>query len=289
MDYNKRIDGRDFDELRPMEAKAGIIKKADGSAYFKMGNTIAYAAVYGPREMFPKFMQNPKKGVLRCNYNMMPFSGAGERVRPGPSRRSKEISAVTDKALGAVVDLTDSPNAVVDVYIELSQTDAGSRCCGINAAAIALADAGIPMRDIVSAVAVGYAGNKIVMDLNYEEEHLPDYVEGLSNKDVADIPIAIVPSTGEISLLQMDGILDKDTLIEALNKSKAALLKINEIQREALREKFSSSLTDNDVDSENGYYNSADNGNGTSVSQNNAQDNKQEHNIVNNDECMDKD
>lgn len=264
MDYNKRIDGRDFDELRPIEAKAGVIKKADGSAYFRMGNTVAYAAVYGPREMFPKFMQDPKKGVLRCNYNMMPFSGAGDRVKPGPSRRSKEISAVTDKALGAVVDLTDSPNAVVDVYIELPQTDAGSRCCGINAAAIALADAGIPMKDIVAAVAVGHAGNKVVVDLNYEEEHLPDYVEGLSSKDVADIPVAIVPSTGEISLLQMDGIVDKATLIEALNKAKAALVKVSEIQRQALREKFASSLSDNGDNLDNGEdYDDVDSGNGS--------------------------
>jgi exosome complex component RRP41 len=251
MDYNKRIDGRDFDELRPMEAKAGVIKKADGSAYFRMGNTVAYAAVYGPREMFPKFMQNPKKGVLRCNYNMMPFSGAGERVRPGPSRRSKEISAVTEKALSAVVDLSDSPNAVVDVYIEFPQTDAGSRCCGINAAAIALADAGIPMKDIVAAVAVGHAGNRVVVDLNYEEEHLPDYVEGLDNKDVADIPVAIVPSTGEISLLQMDGIVDKETLIKALHKAKAALVQVNEVQRNALREKFAAHA--DEENGENGY------------------------------------
>jgi len=245
MDYNKRIDGRDFDELRPMEAKAGIIKKAEGSGFFKMGNTVAYAAVYGPREMFPKFKQDPKRGVLRCNYNMMPFSGAGERVRPGPSRRSKEISAVTDKALSAVVDLYDSPNAVVDVYIELTQTDAGSRCCGINAAAIALADAGIPMKDIVAAVAIGNAGNKIVVDLNYEEEHLPEFLEGLDNKDVADIPVAIIPSTGEITLLQMDGVVDKETVIAASNKAKTAVLKINEVQRSALREKFAIQASEN--------------------------------------------
>ncbi|HEY9701085.1 MAG TPA: hypothetical protein V6C58_01470 [Allocoleopsis sp.] len=241
MDYNKRLDGRDFDELRPMEAKAGVIKNADGSAYFKMGNTIAYAAVYGPREMFPKFMQDPKKGVLRCNYNMMPFSGAGDRVKPGPSRRSKEISAVTDKALGAVVDLSEYPNAVVDVFIELPQTDAGSRCCGINAAAIALADAGIIMKDLVAAVAVGHAGNKLVVDLNYEEEHLPHYLEGLSSKDVADIPVAIIPSTGEISLLQMDGIVDKETLIKGLHKAKDAAMKVSELQKAALRDKFGSS------------------------------------------------
>ncbi len=243
MDYNKRLDGRGFDELRPIEAKAGVIKKADGSAYFKMGNTVAYAAVYGPREMFPKFKQDPKRGVLRCNYNMMPFSGAGERVRPGPNRRSKEISAVTEKALVSAVDLNDFPNAVVDVYIELPQTDAGSRCCGINAAAIALADAGIAMKDMISAVAVGYAGNKVLLDLTYEEEHLPEFLEGLDNKHVADIPVAMVPSTGEISLLQMDGIVEKEVLMEALEKSKVAIKKIAEIQKNALKEKFAKQIS----------------------------------------------
>jgi exosome complex component RRP41 len=238
MVYNKRIDGRAFNELRPTEAKAGVIKNADGSAYFRMGKTVAYAAVYGPREMFPKFKQDPKKGVLRCNYNMMPFSGSGERVRPGPSRRSKEISLVTEEALSKVLDLNDFPNAVVDVYIELPQTDAGSRCCGINAAAIALADAGIAMKDIVAAVAVGQADDRVIVDLNYEEEHLPEFMT-VESHDVADIPVAIIPSTGEITLLQMDGIISKEKFIEALNMAKDAITTVSEIQRNALKEKYS--------------------------------------------------
>jgi exosome complex component RRP41 len=246
MVYNKRIDGRGFEELRPIEAKAGIIKKADGSGYFRMGNTVAYAAVYGPRELYPKFMQNPKKGILRCNYNMLPFSGAGERVRPGPSRRSKEISFVTEKALSSVIDLNDYPNAVVDVFIELPQTDAGSRCCGINAASIALADAGISMKDLVAAVAVGQADNRVIVDLNYEEEHLPDYVEHVDSKHVADIPVAMVPSTDEITLLQMDGIVSKNALIEALSKAKDAIKKVHEAQKNALKEKFAIAANGND-------------------------------------------
>ncbi|MGV8150674.1 MAG: exosome complex exonuclease Rrp41 [Candidatus Woesearchaeota archaeon] len=240
MVYNKRIDGRGFDELRPIEAKAGVIKNADGSAYFRMGKTVAYAAVYGPREMFPKFMQDPKKGVLRCNYNMMPFSGAGDRVRPGPNRRSKEISMVTEKALLPVVDLNDYPNAVVDVFIELPQTDAGSRCCGINAAAIALADAGIPMRDIIAAVAVGQADGRVIVDLNYEEEHLGEFIE-VESKEVADIPVAMIPSTEEITLLQMDGLIEKEKLMEAILKAKDAIQKISQIQKNALKEKYAGS------------------------------------------------
>ncbi|MBU1199615.1 MAG: exosome complex exonuclease Rrp41 [Nanoarchaeota archaeon] len=228
--FTKRPDGRKFDETRKIEAKAGVIKKADGSAYFKIGKTTAYAAVYGPRELHPRHMQDPKTGILRCNYNMMPFSSE-ERVRPGPSRRSKEISMVTEKALGPVMDLKDYPNAVVDVFIELTETDAGSRCAGICAAAIALADAGVTMKDMVSAISIGVIDNNIVMDLDGEEEHIEDVF-------VADIPIAMVPSTGEITLLQMDGRMTKENLLEGIKMVKPVLKNIAEIQRKALKDKY---------------------------------------------------
>jgi len=228
--YKKREDGRAFDETRPITAKAGVIKKADGSAFFKIGNTAAYAALYGPRELNPKHMQDPKKGVLRCNYNMMPFSGS-DRIKPGPSRRSKEISMVTEKALLPVLNLEDYPNAVVDVFIELPETDAGSRCAGICAAAIALADAGITMRDMVAAVSTGVIDHQVCVDLNGDEEHIHDV-------DVADIPVAMVPSTGEVTLLQMDGKVTKEELLRGIEIVAPVLKRITDIQRQALKDKF---------------------------------------------------
>ncbi|MGM5481154.1 MAG: exosome complex exonuclease Rrp41 [Nanobdellota archaeon] len=231
MGYDKRFDGRKFTETRPIEAHAGVIKNANGSALFKIGDTWAYAAVYGPREMYPRFLQDPKRGVLRVNYNMMPFSGMGDRVRPGPNRRAKEISMVSEKALLSVIDLEKFPNAAVDVYIELPQTDAGSRCAGICAASIALADAGIVMKDMVSAVAVGTVGDTPVVDLDYTEEN-PDEFEAV------DIPVAMVPSTGEVTLLQMDGVITNENLKKALDLSRDACMNIAEKQREALVEKY---------------------------------------------------
>jgi exosome complex component RRP41 len=228
--YTKRESGRGFNETRPIEAKAGVIKKADGSAYFRIGKTTAYAAVYGPRECHPKHMQDPKTGILRCNYNMMPFS-TEDRVRPGPSRRSKEISMVTEKALLPVVNLTDYANAVVDVYIELTETDAGSRCAGICAASIALADAGITMKDMVAAVSCGVVDHQVAVDLDGPEEHLHDL-------DVADIPIAMVPSTEEITLLQMDGKVSQEELLQAIENVKPALKRIADIQRKALKDRY---------------------------------------------------
>ncbi|MBU0471253.1 MAG: exosome complex exonuclease Rrp41, partial [Nanoarchaeota archaeon] len=163
-------------------------------------------------------------------YNMMPFSGSGDRVRPGPSRRSKEISMVTQKALLPVVDLEGFSNAVVDVFIELPQTDAGSRCAGICAASMALADAGIIMKDMVAAVSCGKVSDQVLVDLNYEEE---SHEEG-----AVDIPIAMVPSTEQITLLQLDGLITKDELKKAIQMVKPVLKKIAEIQRKALKEKY---------------------------------------------------
>ncbi len=231
MAYKERLNGRKFDEMRPIEAKVGVVKRADGSAMFKIGNTWAYAAVYGPRNLHPKFLQDPQKGILRCSYNMMPFSSSGERVRPGGSRRSKEISLVTEKALLPVLNLDEYPNSVVDVFIELPQTEAGSRCAGICAASMALADAGLEMKDLVCAVSVGKVADKLLVDLDYSEESYPDV-------PVADVPIAIMPNSGKVTLLQMDGEIKKDELMKLLEMGKKAIASIYEIQKNALKEKY---------------------------------------------------
>ena len=239
MAYTKRFDGRAIDETRPITAKVGIIPRANGSAMFQIGATTAIAAVYGPREMHPKFMQNPKGGVLRCHYSMMPFSGHGDRVKPGQNRRAKEISRVIENSLRPVVDLTQFPNAVVDVFIELPQTDAGTRCAGITAAAMALADAGIDMKDLVAAVAIGFVDDRVVADLNYNEENYNDYSDNPDkDRPVADIPIAMLPTTGEVSLLQMDGKVRREALKDALQLGITVCRKINDVQRKALKAKY---------------------------------------------------
>jgi len=229
MTYDKRFDGRKIDELRPMSAKVGIIPRADGSAMFQIGKTVALCAVYGPRDLHPKFMQNPETGILRVNYNMMPFSGHGERVRPGGGRRSKEISMVIENALLPVLDLKEYPNTVVDIFVELPQTDAGTRCAAITAAAMALADAGLEMKDMVCAVAAGRCEDKIIVDLNYLED---------SHEDGADVPVAVLPNSGKVTLLQMDGEVTREQIKEIIAKAKEACKKIYEVQKAALKAKF---------------------------------------------------
>ncbi len=224
----ERPDGRKLDELRPIKAKVGIISNADGSAMYQSGDTIAIAAVYGPRKMHPQHQQNPAKGTLRCTYNMNSFSVA-ERIKPGPSRRSMEISKITEWALEPVLMLDKFPNTVIDVYINIIQADAGTRCAGINAAAMALAHAGIPMKDMVSSVSVGKLNKTLVVDLNKEEE---DFKEGEGS---TDIPISMTHS-GEITHLQLDGNIKKEQLKQAIEMAKKACEQIYEIQKKALKE-----------------------------------------------------
>ncbi|HIH11564.1 TPA: exosome complex exonuclease Rrp41 [Candidatus Woesearchaeota archaeon] len=240
MVYRKRLDGRKIDELRPVEAKVGVVSNADGSASFRIGKTWAIAAVYGPREIFPRFLQNPKRGILRCHYSMMPFSGSGERIRPGSNRRAQEISLVIQKSLEPVVDLSAFPNAVVDIFVELPQTDAGTRCAAISAASMALAVAGIPMKDLVSSVAVGKVDDKVVVDLDYMEEHIEEFNPESAAASVADIPVAMIHNTKEVTLLQMDGKVSKEDLIYALELAKKGIEQVYATQVKALKAYFPS-------------------------------------------------
>jgi len=228
MPYTKRPDKRKMDELRPIKAEVGIIPNADGSAMFAFGDTVAIAAVYGPKQMHQQHMQDPEQTVLRCNYNMLPFS-VTERARPGPNRRSKEIGMVTSNALAKVIDLKKFPSTVIDIEIMILQANASTRCAGINAAAMALAHAGIVMKEMVSSVSIGKIDDKIVVDITKEEE---DYDKG---EGATDIPFAITSNSEKISLLQLDGKMPTKRLMEAVEAAKIACKKINEYQARALK------------------------------------------------------
>jgi exosome complex component RRP41 len=226
----KRKDGRKNDELRsPIQAKVGIVPNADGSAMFQIGKTIAIAAVYGPKKMHPQHSQNPEKGTLRCTYNMNSFS-VEDRIRPGPSRRSTEISKITEWAIEPVLMIEGYPNQVIDVHINIIQADAGTRCAGINAAAMALAHAGIPMKDLVSSVSVGKMDKTIVLDLDkYEDSEFED------GEGSTDIPMTFTHG-GEITHIQLDGKISPKQLKEAIEMAKKAAEEIYEIQKKALKE-----------------------------------------------------
>jgi exosome complex component RRP41 len=223
----KRIDGRRADELRPLAITAGALRQADGSAFVEWGANKVMAAVYGPREVHPRHLQQNNKAIVQCRYNMAAFS-VDERKRPGLDRRSQEISKVIAEAFESVIFVEEFPRTSIDVYIEVLQANAGTRCAGIVAASVALADAGIPMVDLVPAVAVGKVADSIVLDLKKEED----------NFGSADLPMALVPQSGRLVLLQMEGHMTREELNKALDLGVSGCRQIYQTMREALKERY---------------------------------------------------
>lgn len=217
-----RLDGRKIDQIRDIKIEIGILNRADGSCYLEFGNNKIMAAVYGPREVHPRHQQKATKAIVRYKYNMASFS-VEDRKRPGPDRRSIEVSKVSREAFEKEIFTELYPKSAIDIFIEILQADAGTRTAAINAASLALADAGIPMRGLISSCAVGKVDDTLILDLNKDED----------NYGQADMPIAM-STDGKITLLQMDGHLTQEEFKKGLEMAQQGCREIYELQRKAL-------------------------------------------------------
>ena len=222
-----RADGRAYNELRPIKIEAGVLERADGSAYVEVGGNKILASVYGPKESYLRRFLRPDTGVIKVRYNMAPFS-VDSRKRPGPDRRSNEISKITTDALLPALMLEGYPRSLIDISIDGIAAEGGTRCAGVTAAAVALADAGIPMRDIPVGCAAGKMDGDIVLDLSEVEDKTGQ----------ADVPVVILPRTGEITLLQTDGNLTDEEFEEAINLAIEGCMEVSKVQKEALKDRY---------------------------------------------------
>ena len=227
MSSYKRVDGRNYDELRPIKAEVRVLKNADGSALFELGNTKVIAAVYGPRELHSKHIAASYESLVRVRYHMVPFSVKERKSQPF-TRREIEISKVIKEALSACIRRELFPRSTIDIYVEVLNADGSTRVASLNATSLALADAGVFMYDLIAAVSVGKIQGQLIVDLNeYEDQN-----------SEADIPIAFMPSLNKVVLLQMDGVMTYEEMKEALKLARNAAEK-NISNRKRMFEKFS--------------------------------------------------
>ncbi len=222
-----RLDGRKADELRPIKLQVGVLGNADGSAYIEHGKNKILVGVFGPREMHPKHLSQADRMVLRCRYHMAPFS-VQERKSPAPSRREVELSKVIRESLEPSLFVDLYPRTGIDVFVEVLQADGGTRCASITAASLAIADAGIPLRDLVVACAAGKVDDSVVLDLMDTEDKV----------GAADVPVAFMPNLNAVTLLQMDGVLSPSEFENAINLAVEGCKKIYRMQKEALGTKY---------------------------------------------------
>ena len=165
-----RQDGRRREEARSIKIECGVvdgIALADGCCMLTWGLTKVKASVYGPKPV-PRQDARSHEGVMNCEITMASFSKENRRV-PRRGAECGEIAADILCALETVVDLTKFPNSQIDIRVEVLQSDGNEREAAMNAVSLALADANIPLYDLVVAVKAGLVGDDVLVDLSNAE------------------------------------------------------------------------------------------------------------------------
>ncbi|TRY63849.1 hypothetical protein TCAL_06861 [Tigriopus californicus] len=202
-EQNLRLDGRKADELRRIQCKLGVFGQADGSAYLEQGNTKVLAAVYGPHEIYrhgaggasrPTLTATSnEQAVINCQYSAAVFSSGERKRRPRGDRKSQEMSMHLRQTFQAAIKTELYPRSQIDIYVEILQADGGNYCACVNAATLALIDAGIPMKDYVCACTASLMNDRPVVDINNLE----------STTGGPELTVAVMAKSGEIVLLEM--------------------------------------------------------------------------------------
>lgn len=180
----KRIDGRIWNELRPVKITTGFQQFAEGSALIEVGMTKVICAV-SIEERVPMFLKGSGKGWVTAEYAMLPRATLTRTPRDSDkgrvSGRSHEIQRLIGRSLRAVVDMDRLGERTLTVDCDVLQADGGTRTAAITGAYVALYQAmhrlagmgvipNIPMSEAVAATSVGIVGNNTLLDLCYEED-----------------------------------------------------------------------------------------------------------------------
>ncbi|KAM4029641.1 exosome complex component RRP41-like [Anomaloglossus baeobatrachus] len=212
-DQGYRVDGRKAGELRKIQARMGVFAQADGSAYIEQGNTKALAVVYGPHEIRGSRAKTlHDRAVVNCQYSMATFSTGERKRRPHGDRTSTEMSLHLKQTFEAAILTQLYPRSQIDIYVQILQADGGNYCTCVNAATLAVIDAGIPMRDYVCASSAGFIEDTPLSDLSYVEE----------SAGGPHLSLALLPKSEQIALMEMNSRLHEDHLERVMDAASKA-------------------------------------------------------------------
>lgn len=161
-----RADGRRATEVRKIECKLGCrAKNMDGAATYSQGNTIVMCSVAGPRESKSKLNALPDKCTVNVEYQISPFATAIHRKVVKADRKNKEAALFIKQIFEGVILSSLYPRSQISLYIHVIQNDGGARAAAINAATLALINAGIAMREFVSAATAGFVDSTPIIGM----------------------------------------------------------------------------------------------------------------------------
>ena len=158
LDQGKRLDGRNFDQVRPIWGEVGILPRAHGSATFARGETLAISlATLGTTDDAQEFDsytggENEKKFILHYNF---PNFSVGETGRiTGPGRREIGHGALAERSIVPVLPGADYPYAV-RITSEIMESNGSTSMAAVCSGSLALMDAGVPLKRAVAGISVG--------------------------------------------------------------------------------------------------------------------------------------
>lgn len=253
---NLRNDGRRPGEIRRVRIQMGplptttsttVEEAVGGSALFEMGLTVALATVRGPVACARRADERPDRAILDVSVYSAPFAAVGDRrvTNANTDRRLIELSHLVTKALEATIHLSLFPKSRIQIGIVILADDGGRLCATLNAASLALVDAGIPVKDILCACSAGFAGSggaasgssgndMTLVDLNRQEE------SSNGGQDAVCLPCAMLPQRGTVVLAQAEARLpDFDTLDRVMEAAMEGCRAIFDVMQAAIRERAS--------------------------------------------------
>ncbi|WP_457574087.1 polyribonucleotide nucleotidyltransferase [Desulfolithobacter sp.] len=230
----KRLDGRAFDEVRPVSCEVGCLPRTHGSALFTRGETQAMVVCTLGSERDEQHLEGLSGDEYRhfmLHYNFPPFCVGEVRFLRGPSRRDIGHGTLARRGLEAVLPDEETFPYVIRIVSEVLESNGSSSMATVCGGSLALMDAGVPIKAPVSGVAMGLIkeGDKLVVltDILGDEDHL------------GDMDFKVVGTAKGITSLQMDikidGV-DREVMTRALAQARDGRLHILEKMTEALPE-----------------------------------------------------
>ncbi len=236
LDKQKRVDGRSYQDLRPISCEVGVLPRAHGSAIFQRGETQALAlATLAPIEeaqMIDAYGGGERSKRFILHYNFPPFS-VGETGRTGgTSRREIGHGALAERSLEPVVPSENVFRYAIRISSEIMESNGSTSMASVCGGMLALMDAGVPVKTPVAGISVGLVTEhgedrqlkryELLTDIIGSEDHFGDMDFKLCGTDAG--------VTGYQLDLKLPGISHK-IMAEAIFRAKEARTKILEIMR----------------------------------------------------------
>jgi len=228
----ERLDGRSFDEVRPISCEVGVLPRAHGSALFTRGETQAMVVSTLGSERDEQHLESLKGDEYRrfmLHYNFPPYCVGEVRFLRGPSRRDIGHGTLARRGIQAVLPEAEHFPYTMRVVSEVLESNGSSSMATVCGSSMALMDAGVPIKAPVSGVAMGLIkeGDQVVVltDILGDEDHL------------GDMDFKVVGTASGITALQMDikiNGVDREIMSRALAQAREGRLHILRKMQEAI-------------------------------------------------------